>query len=810
MAGFTFVGREAELAAFRQLLERPEGELLLVTGPEGSGKSHLLRQFRHEAASQGPHIVQHFPLGHLLDADLRQYAILSGLAVAHGVRASRSGDRELPGSLTLRLVPSPREFFAHLLGEDRRPVTEKLIGLLAVASGSLPDGARLVLLLDLGRAGGQDAFPLDALTRRLPQGVKVVVATAEAPQGLEGQPRVSVIRDLPAFGIAEVTRLLEFHHPRGGDMGALAGALLAKFGGSPLLSDAAAKLIAGAGDPAAALADLPTATAGICQQLLARLSPQERSVVECLARVPSGLDTPSVCALLGAQAAEVQDVFLQDGTCNVVVTQPTARGPHAYVFHEAFADLFFGEKGPEVLDFHKRAAAHFLSLVQKDSQDVEALGAHSFHIRLAADRVQFMQEFPRTLRIKQNLGLLHLLAGEYRLLLMWARGGEAPINRPLCMANLARIYQQLSQPEEALRYHKDAFDIYQRERDQSGMAAQLSAIASVLSDLGHHEEAIKSLQQAMAINEASGGKAALAADLANLGVLQDRLGRPREALLSHARALDAYRELKNEPDAAVQLTHLAALHRKLGELKDAVSRYQEAWRLNNRNGATRAEVACLCQLGLVFDQLGDLEKAITCYQQASDLDRTLGSRHEEADHLRTLAAMHLKARDPGAARRCLEQAVALAHSFGDPGSEAAGLLALAQAERSAGRPADARRALDQAAALAARLGDADTQAQARAAIEELERTAAEAAEEAAEEELLGSPSPAEAPSDDVCLDDTEAANAADPASDETLAVLRHQLQQARERITELEAEVRRQAELVHTLEKALAKAPRGH
>lgn len=809
MAGFTFVGRDAELAAFRQLLERSEGELLLVTGPEGSGKSHLLRQFRREAGIQGRHIVQHFTLGHLLDADLRQYALLSGLAVAHGVRAARSSDHELPGGQALRLVPNPREFFSHLFGEDRRPVTQKLMGLLAAASGNLADGARLVLLLDLGRAGGRDAFPLEALARRLPEGVKVVAATNDPPEGLEGLPRVSVIRSLPPLSLAEIARLVEFHHPLGGSVGALAGALLAKFGGHPLLSDAAAKLVAPAADPATALADLPATPAGLCQQLLARLDAQERPIIECIARVPSGLDISGVCTLLGTQAADVQNVFLQDGACNVLVTQPSARGPQAQVFHEAFADVVFGEKGPEVLDFHKRAAAHFLSLVHKDSQDVEALGAHSFHIRLAADRVQFMQEFPRTLRIKQNLGLLHLLASEYRLLLMWARGGETPINRPLCMANLARIYQQLQQPEEALRHHKDALDIYQRERDQSGMAAQLSAIASVLSDLGHHEEAIKSLQQAMSINEAVGGKAALAADLANLGLLQDRLGRPRDALQAHARALEAYRELKNEPDAAIQLTHLAALHRKLGELKDAVSRYQEAWRLNNRSGATRAEVACLCQLGLVFDQLGDMEKAITCYQQASDLDRTLGSRHEEAEHLRTLAGMHLKARDPGAARRCLEQAVALAQAFGDPEGEAAGLRALAEAERSAGRLADARRALDQAAALAARLGDTEAQAQARAALEELERAAAQAADEAAEEELLGAPPPAEAPADDVCFDESESATAADAAGDAGVAALRHQLQQARERITELEAEVRRQTELVHTLREALAKAQRG-
>jgi len=852
LPGFTFVGREAELAAFRQALDRPGGELFLVAGAEGTGKSHLLRQLRYEAERAGRHVVQHCCLGHLLDADLRQYAVIGALAAAHEAAVLRPGEAAEAG-MSVRLVPNPREFFGHLLGEDRRPVAEKLLGLLAVASDHLSDDACLVLLLDLGRAEGKDAFPVEFLARRLPDRVKLAIAANELPEGVEGLAGATLVRELPPLGEGEAKRLLEFHHPRGAPVDALVAPAIAKFRGNPLLTDMAAKLVAGSPNPVGALADLPAAAAGLCQQLLARTRDEARALVECVARVPSGLGTAALRAFLNMADTDVQRVLLSDEVRNVVVTRRAAGGAEAVVFHETFADLFLGERGPEVAAFHKRAAAHFLATAQKNPRNVEALGAHSYHIRLSGDKVQFMQDFPRTLKPKQNLGLLHLLASEYRLLLLWSRGGDAPVNRPMCMAHLARIYQQLGEYQEALRNHRDALEVYQKQSDKNSTAAQLASIAGVLCDMGHPDEAVKSLEQAMAINEAAGNKAALASDLASLGALQERVGRLHDALRSHQRALELFRGLRNELDAASELARMAGLHRKLGNPRDAVSRYQEAWRLNSRSNATRAAVADLRNLGAVFQELADMEKAITCLEQALELDHNLGDRHAEAEDLRSLGAMHIKLGEPDEAARCLQQAVALAHSFGDPGGEARGTIALAQAHVAAGRHADARRLLEQAVALTARLRDPEAEARARAALEGLgqpppsaplpeppapqeatvleqppARAFADPSQAAAAQDRTRQqqePTPMALP-DEINLDDdadapaplgpepsaleaalvapAEAAAAA-PAPD-VVAALRAELAQAKARIAELEAEVLRQKQVADAFKEIVSKA----
>ncbi len=823
MAGFTFVGREPELSAFRLWLERPRGELLLLTGPEGSGKSHLLRQFRHEAEQPGRHVVQHLCLEALLDADLRQYAILSSLAAAHGpglLRAAEDGGEAAPAA---RLVPNPRELFGYLLGDDRRPVSAKLAGLLAVASASLGEDSRLVLLLDLGREEGRDAFPIESFVRRLPDKVKLAIATVGAPSGLEEGDGVTVIPSLSPFGEAEVRRILEFHHPRGAPVEALVRPVLAKFQGVPLLTDMAAKVLAGAARPAPA--DLPATAAGLCELLVNSMNDDERRVVECVARVPAGVDAAALHDLLNVSDADARRLLLLDGVRNAVVMRRSGRGGEARIAHESLADLFLGgDKGADAAAFHKHAAAHFWGLVAKNPHDIEALSAHSYHLRLAGDRAQFMQDFPKTLRLKQSLGLLHLLASEYRLLLLWSRGGDSLVNRPLCMANLARIYQQLGDPSEALRHHRDALEVYQKQNDRSGTAAQLSRIASVLSDLGHYDEAAKSLQQAVSLNEAGGNRAALASDLVSLGMLQERTGHDQEALRSHERALELYRGLKNEPDAAAEIARVAALHHKLGNLREAVARYQEAWRINNRFSATRDEITNLCQLGGLFEEMGDTEKATSCLQQAVELDHALGDRRSEAEHLRALGALHLRLHELDEATRRFRETVNVARSYGDPALEAAGLLTLADAHRAEGRTADARTAVRQAAAIAARLSDAALAQQAEAALAAL---GDEPAIQAEPEALL----PEAAPALDVApgpsaVEEVSLGEATDGAEEATKAIeaaespvpapseggeaaLRLELDQARGRIRQLEADLQKLTEATEAMRDFLAKFSKG-
>ncbi len=721
MAGFTFVGRGSVIAAFRGLLGRREGELLLLAGREGSGKSHLLRRLRRDAEQVGSHFVQLSELGFLPTADYRHYAIISELAAAQAA-SPEAGAGARPGP---ELLPDGRAFLESLLTEDRRPPREKLLRLFSAASGHLGDAARLVLLLDLGRATGEEAFPLEYLARRLPAKIKVVAAVPEVPECLRGLDSVTVVDDLPALTEAETAALLEFHLSTDAVGPKLVELVAGRYPREPMVLDLAAKLAAETADPAATLGSLPIAAPDLCGELLARLAADQRALVECIARVPSGVDIACLRALTEFSDAELGRLLRSDGIRNAVITQRAAKGPQARLCHELLADAVLEaspDGRPEARTFHQLAAAFFLDALEADPTDAVALAAHGHHVHLAADKSQFIHDFPRTYRAKHSFRLFGQLAEEYQLLIQYCDElGEASINRPACLANLGRVYQELGRHDDALARHREALALYEAADDNAGTAEQLANIASALQTLGQLDEAIEHLQRAASLDEAAGNSPALATDLNNLGILYQQLGRHDEALACHQRALALHEEAGNDLGCANQLANMAAIHRARGDLQAARGCYQKAWVIDTRTGNVLAQINDLCNLGLLFRDMGDMEKAILSYRDAIELDRRVADREAEAVHLRTLGAMHIKLERPDEAIRILQEALEVDRSIGSPGGEAEDLVALAGAYRAAAEPALARDLLERAVALHAELANAEAEAAARRALDAIDR-----------------------------------------------------------------------------------------
>jgi len=835
LPGFTFVGRDPQIAGFRELLERPQGELLVVTGAEGSGKSHLLRRLRREADLQKRHFVQFNDLGFLPDADLRHYSIIASLAAGHRGESRQNGER----AAAAELFPNPREFLGHLMTVNRRPPCEKLLRVFSAASAHLPDDARLVLLLDLGRAKGEEAFPVEFLARRLPEKVKLVVAVAEAPPSVGELKNTTVISGLPPLDEADLSRLLEFHLSRGAVNERLVGAAVRKFGGAPMLTDLAAKLVVGAEKPAEAIASLPADPAALFRELLGRLDDDQRFLALSLARVPSGVDVASLRALTDFSDGDLRRLLRSDEIRNIVITQRGARGPRARLFHELLSDQVLAdatEDSADAREFHRRAASFFLGAVEQDSSDVDALCAHAYHLRLSGDRRQFIHDFPRTYKVKHSFGLFQHLADGYKLLLQYCDElGEASISRPACLANLGRVLQELGQNDEALGYYRQALEAYQGQEDATGTAEQLANIASVLQALGQLDQALEHLQRAAALDEGANNGPALATDLNNLGILCQQLQRHDEALDYHQRALDLHRELGNDVGVANQLANMAAIHRARGDLEAARDSYQKAWIIDNRTKSTLAEVADLCNLGLIFQELGDMEKAMTCYQQAIELDRSIADLEGEADHLRSLASMHERAAQHGEASRLLQRAVELDRSIGNTKGEAMSLLALADVCRATGELSQAAHLLRRATVFCAKLGDTEAEEAIRRTLESVQAQARpEAVEEATEgpgeaapagkqavereragggvwanlqlvdDEQGGAPPAAAAVADQGLPASPGAPANETPAAgpdESTIERLRRECDEARRRVAELEAELETYRQIVEELRK---------
>ena len=716
MAGFTFVSRESELAGLHDALARPEGELLVINGPAGSGKSHLLRRLRREAEAAGEHFVQLNELDFLLDADLRHYSIMAEVAAVH--RSDGSPPRA-------PLLPNGAQLVESLMTEKRRSPREKLLRLFCAVGANLPPASRFVLLLDFGGADAEDAFPLDYFAQRLPEKVKVVVAKRSCPAGVAEDGPVRIIAELPPLGQGNVRRLVEFHLPGSPAAAQLAALIAERYSGQPMATDLAAKIVSGAPDPLAAAADLPPDAGGLARRLLRALSEGAGKLALCLARVPSGVDIASLRALTSFSDGDLRRLLRSDEVRNTVVTQRTARGPRARLCHELLRERLLAdspETSPEARDFHGRAAAFFLNAVRQDMADIDALNAHTHHLRLSGDKGQFIADFPTTYKAKHSFRLLRQLVDEYTRLIDYCDElGETSIKRGVCLANLGRVFQELGEDDDALGCFRDALELCREQDDTTGTAEQLANLASVHKALGQLDVAAENLIEAARLDDEAGNLAGLAADWNSLGIICRERQEPDEAFRYHQKALELHERLSNEVGIANQLVNMAGIHRELGRLEEARDCYQRAWRIDAKQNALAAQIADLGNLGLVFEDLGEMDKAVSCFQQAIDLARSVADREAEAAHLRTLAAMEHRRGRANEAIQALQQSLEIDRAIGSRTGEAADRQALAAAYQSAGDLTLARDLFDQAARLHAASGGTEGEAAARAALARIDR-----------------------------------------------------------------------------------------
>jgi DNA-binding SARP family transcriptional activator len=221
---FPFVGRERELAAFRDALDRAErgqGSMLLVTGEPGAGKTRLLREIAHAAVERNMVVLYgvsdavvrtpYQPLREWLEFLLRVWSE-SDLKKAVG----RDGDR------LARLVPelAGLGFVADETVDpeaDRYLLQSVAVRVLTTLSRSRP---LLALVDDLHWADAETLNLLRRLARAAPE-MRVLLAAAYRDPGEEMTPllrdalvdlsRLDAVRPIPLAGLSEgeVAELIE-------------------------------------------------------------------------------------------------------------------------------------------------------------------------------------------------------------------------------------------------------------------------------------------------------------------------------------------------------------------------------------------------------------------------------------------------------------------------------------------------------------------------------------------------------------------------------------------------------------------------
>ena len=273
-------------------------------------------------------------------------------------------------------------------------------------------------------------------------------------------------------------------------------------------------------------------------------------------------------------------------------------------------------------------------------------------------RILNIQMAPNDWRIKasalNDLGAVYMTLsgpnkGEAANLIEQARTLYADHNdrrgQASALNNLAVIQFRAGNLSVARELVKQVLALRRLENDIPGIGNMINALAAVADRLGEPEEALKYAKEALHHWEAlpelkTSDKRRMASVLASVAVASDKLGNWNEALEYYDQALAKYP--KDDPLQATTLDNKGELYVVLGDLVKARECYEQALKLLDAAGKPDVDTKAglLVHLGQLSIASGDISTAIKTFEEALSLDPPAARRANVLTNLATALSMN--------------------------------------------------------------------------------------------------------------------------------------------------------------------------
>ena len=609
--GKVFVGREEELRELQEAIDRPEGQLLLVVGGPGYGKSALLEKLEERLYEESGKELTYFPFRYLLNpgdtAELFFPILMHDIGGKQGpvkYHLLRKGARQeeqwkeflgIAADALAEFAPSTKTLIGAakglfgLMPKDVRSVREILRDFLAEVSGKMKEYQRLVVICDPQLNPDDDldtsiAADLADLLRYLPSKVKLVFSQRQEDCLIQSEliNRSNTTRKIPKRQLGHLTiidsnELIDKEWLRRANWQAfsptspdeLKEILWDKYKGYALaLTIALEELL----DEPMPIDELLVSANEMPQELLELLrrryrqaaKSEEAVVILRALAIYSYPIMPSRLAELccSEQISRERVVSALADTKSLRCCIITDVKGAVYLFHSTFASVIKNEITEErAREIHFKAAKLFASDLSVTISNMAALEMLPYHLYYAGKEDSFLSAIDAIGGEKQRL----------RLWRSWKRDLEWAL--PIC-----------------------------RAKAKSG-----------------------------AIED----ETELACTIANLGLALDCLGEYQLARAKYEESLDIWQLLVKEnpellePNLASVLGNLAILLRKLGELEESCSKLHEVLnihrRLAQRDPITSEPVlaSSLANIGCALGELGKYYQAKEAFEEAIQTFRQL-------------------------------------------------------------------------------------------------------------------------------------------------------------------------------------------
>jgi len=242
--------------------------------------------------------------------------------------------------------------------------------------------------------------------------------------------------------------------------------------------------------------------------------------------------------------------------------------------------------------------------------------------------------------------------------------GDAPA-RMEALHNLGDVLEQIGRSEEAMKCFVEMLGLAWRYDNLAKAGAAYSRLARGQRRLGRYDVAMEHLRRANDLFERSRDDRGIASTLDEIGRVHWLRGAYSQALDFHRQALTIRRALGDRRSIALSFANIGRVHHDTGNFKAAISQFREALDLRRDIGDLVGVVQSLCDLGGVHAEDGNHEVALELLGEARTMANEIGDKLALADVLSRTGEVEAAMGRGFEAVRNLSEAKGLASGLGD-------------------------------------------------------------------------------------------------------------------------------------------------
>jgi predicted ATPase/class 3 adenylate cyclase len=671
------LGREAELAAVRALLQEDGVRLVTLTGPGGTGKTRLAIQIGAELIETFPDGVWFVPLAAITDPDL----VIPAIAQPLGVRENP----DQPLLTTLQEYLESRSALLVLDNFEQVTAAAPRVAALLAACANLKI---LTTSREPLRIAGEREFAVSPLTFPTPR-----QARHHSPAELLGFSAIQLFVER-AQSVKSDFALTDAN-------GADIAAICQRLDGLPLAIELAA----------ARVRELPPA------QLLGRLENRLKLLTGGNRDLPARQQTLRAaiewshdllnadeqrlfarlsvfaggCALEAAEAvcAEVGEAALDvlDGVDSLLQKSLLRRiddpdGEPRFTMLESIREYGLErlEATGEADAVQQSHAAYFLAIAEEAEPNLTGPQQITWLDRLETEHDNFRAALGWAEHPSDAEARLRLAGALWRF--WWMRGhlseGRRWLNRTLAAAaetsptvradalsGAGVLAEMQGDYERATQFNEEALKLRRQANDRPGIASSLTNLGSVARIQGAYDRAKASHEQALELWQELGDERGMTSSLYELGRLALNRGDYEAARELLKQCLDLSRTSGDKSAQGSVLESLGMLEFYMGDYEGASANYEESLALWRDLSDSRMIAYSLGQLGEVELHQGKVSHAEALLQEALGYFRVLEDTRGTAFVRRQLGMVALERNDIGQAAELFTESLLLRKRIGE-------------------------------------------------------------------------------------------------------------------------------------------------